>query len=136
MDGLIVLDKPVGLTSAKALYRVRKATGQRKSGHAGALDPLASGVLLLCMGQATKLVEALMDQPKVYRATARLDLTSLGFDAEGEATPVNVPHPPDGAAVERRPSARGESERPSADMDRDGGVPARGGRDIPRPRRR
>jgi tRNA pseudouridine55 synthase len=101
MDGLIILDKPVGLTSAKALYRVRKITGERKSGHAGSLDPMASGVLLLCMGKATKLVEAIMEQPKVYRATARLDLTSPGFDAEGEATSVEVPDAPDGDAVAR-----------------------------------
>ena len=63
MDGLINLHKPPGLTSAQALYRVRKITGVRKSGHAGTLDPAAEGVLVLCLGRATKLVEALMDQP-------------------------------------------------------------------------
>ena len=63
LDGIINLDKPAGISSAKALYRVRDITGQRKSGHSGTLDPGASGVLVLCMGRATKLVESIMDQP-------------------------------------------------------------------------
>lgn len=88
LDGLIVLDKPVGITSAKALYRVRKVTGQRKSGHAGTLDPAASGVLLLCLGRATKLVERLMNLPKEYRARARLDATSASFDSDRPLLPV------------------------------------------------
>lgn len=99
MDGVINLCKPVGLTSARALYRVRKLTGQRKSGHAGTLDPAASGVLVLCLGRATKLVEALMDQPKVYRTTARLDLTSASFDADSATTPVPVAIPPTAAQI-------------------------------------
>lgn len=90
VDGIINLDKPVGVTSAKALYRVRRITGQRKSGHAGTLDPAAEGVLLLCMGRGTKLVESLMDQPKVYRAIGRLDLTSESYDSESETTAVDV----------------------------------------------
>jgi len=94
MDGIINLYKPLGLTSAKAVYWVRAMTGQRKSGHAGSLDPLAEGVLLICLGRATRLVEALMDQPKVYRTVARLDVTSDGFDMERPLTPVHVPTPP------------------------------------------
>ena len=65
IDGLINFRKPTGITSAKALYAVRKVVGQRKSGHAGTLDPAADGVLVLCLGQATKLTESVMDQPKV-----------------------------------------------------------------------
>ena len=99
MDGIINLDKPVGITSAKALYKVRKITGVRKSGHAGTLDPNASGVLVLCLGKATKLVERLMDQPKVYRAKVRLDMTSASYDAEKETTPVEVAAPPSLEAV-------------------------------------
>ncbi|MBI4716926.1 MAG: tRNA pseudouridine(55) synthase TruB [Planctomycetes bacterium] len=95
MDGLINLNKPRGITSAKALYRVRSLCGQRKSGHAGTLDPAADGVLVLCLGRATRLVERIMDQPKVYRATARLDVTSESFDADRPLVPV---------AVERVPS--------------------------------
>jgi tRNA pseudouridine55 synthase len=95
MDGLINLYKPTGLTSAKALYRARKITGVRKSGHAGTLDPAAEGVLLLCLGKGTKLVERLMDQPKVYRATARLDVTSASYDSEGPLEAVSVATVPD-----------------------------------------
>lgn len=94
MDGLINLNKPGGITSAKALYRVRKLTGQRKSGHAGTLDPAAEGVLLLCLGKATKLVERIMDLPKVYRAAARLDVTSESFDSDRPLIPCHVERPP------------------------------------------
>jgi tRNA pseudouridine55 synthase len=82
MDGIINVYKPLGLTSARTLDHVRRITGQRKSGYAGTLDPAAEGVLVVCLGRATKLVEWLLDQPKVYRATARLDLVSPGFDSE------------------------------------------------------
>lgn len=95
MDGIINFYKPLGLTSAKALDGVRRIIGPCKSGHAGALDPLADGVLVLCLGRATKLVEALMDQPKLYRAVAALDITSPSFDAEQVATSVPVECPPD-----------------------------------------
>ena len=90
LHGIINLNKPTGITSAKALYRVRSITRQRKSGHAGTLDPGASGVLVLCLGGATKLVESIMDQPKVYRATARLDVTSESLDADRPLEPVEV----------------------------------------------
>jgi tRNA pseudouridine55 synthase len=76
------------------LERARDVLGQRKSGHAGALDPLADGVLVICLGAATKLVESFMDQPKVYRATALLDVTSECFDLERPTTPVAVSEPP------------------------------------------
>lgn len=99
MDGLINFNKPVGITSAKALYRVRAITRQRKSGHAGTLDPAASGVLLLCLGKGTKLVERLMDQPKVYRTTARLDVTSESFDSDRPLILVPVAAPPEREAV-------------------------------------
>ena len=99
MDGLVNLNKPVGITSAKALYRVRKITRVRKSGHAGTLDPAADGVLILCLGKATRLVEALMDQPKVYRAAARLDVTSESFDSDRPLVEVAVAAPPDEDAL-------------------------------------
>ncbi|MFQ5591630.1 MAG: tRNA pseudouridine(55) synthase TruB [Phycisphaerae bacterium] len=90
MDGVINLHKPPRITSAQALYSVRSITGQRKSGHAGTLDPAATGVLVLCMGKATKLVEAIMDLPKVYRATARLDVTSQSFDSDRPLIPLEI----------------------------------------------
>jgi len=99
MNGIINLNKPTGITSAKALYRVRKITRVRKSGHAGTLDPGASGVLVLCLGKATKLVESLMDQPKVYRTTARLDVTSESLDSDRPLVEVPVAEPPTHEAV-------------------------------------
>jgi tRNA pseudouridine55 synthase len=99
MDGIINLNKPIGITSAKALYRVRRITRVRKSGHAGALDPAADGVLLLCLGKATKLVEKLMDQPKVYRAVARLDVTSESFDSDRPLIEVPAAVPPEEDAL-------------------------------------
>ena len=90
LDGVINFNKPTGITSAKALYRVRSLTHQRKSGHAGTLDPGASGVLVLCLGKATKLVESIMDQPKLYRATARLDVTSESLDTDRPLVSVEV----------------------------------------------
>jgi tRNA pseudouridine55 synthase len=95
MDGILNLFKSTGISSARALHRVRRLLSQRKSGHAGTLDPLAEGVLLICVGRGTKLVEALMDQPKVYRATAALDVTSVSFDRETPPIAVPVPQPPD-----------------------------------------
>ena len=95
LDGTLNLYKATGISSARALHRVRKLLGQRKSGHAGTLDPLADGVLIICLGRATRLVELLMDQPKVYRAVAALDVTSPSFDAETTPMPVPVAHPPD-----------------------------------------
>lgn len=99
MNGFINLNKPTGVSSARALDRVRRITRERRSGHAGALDPAADGVLVICLGSARKLVEAWMDQPKVYRAEIRLDATSPGFDSEGELTPVEIAAPPLRAGV-------------------------------------
>lgn len=90
VDGVLILDKPLGMTSTQALYRVRRILGQQKSGHAGTLDPLATGVLLICLGKGTKLVEQIMHLPKVYRAAARLDVTNPGYDCERELIPVPV----------------------------------------------
>lgn len=93
-DGLLNLNKPVGITSASALYRVRRLTGLRRSGHAGTLDPGAGGVLLICFGKATRRVEALMALPKVYEAAGRLDVTSLSLDSDSPHIPVPVQRPP------------------------------------------
>lgn len=127
MDGIINFNKPVGITSAKALYKVRAITGQRKSGHAGTLDPGASGVLVLCMGRATKLVERIMDQPKVYRAAARLDVTSESFDADRPLLPVPVARTPTGDVLRSALlSLEGAIEQIPPDISavKVGGVPA------------
>ncbi len=86
--GLVNLCKPVGASSAKYVYRLRPIFGIRKVGHAGTLDPFADGVLLGCVGKATKLVERLMSLPKHYRTTIRLGVTNQTYDTEQPFEPV------------------------------------------------
>ncbi|MFM9958521.1 MAG: tRNA pseudouridine synthase B [Phycisphaerales bacterium] len=82
LNGLLVIDKPYGWTSAKAVAFARRATGGAKVGHAGTLDPLATGVLILCIGKATRMVESLMNSDKGYDATVDLSRTSESHDLE------------------------------------------------------
>lgn len=84
--GVLNINKPGGMTSHDVVARVRKITGQKKVGHAGTLDPLATGVLLLCLGQATRVVEYLAASDKVYRARLRLGISTDTYDAEGQIT--------------------------------------------------
>jgi tRNA pseudouridine55 synthase len=100
MDGILNADKPRGLTSHDVVDRVRSVAGTRRVGHAGTLDPMATGVLLVCVGRATRVAEYLMASPKTYRARVRLGVTTDTYDAEGtvvEERPVDV----DRRAVER-----------------------------------
>lgn len=82
--GLLVVDKPAGITSHGVVARARKALGTRKIGHAGTLDPMATGVLVLGVGRATRLLGHLMLTEKTYEATMRLGVTTTTDDAEGE----------------------------------------------------
>ena len=82
--GLLHIDKPGGLTSHDVVNRVRRIAGQRRVGHAGTLDPLATGSLLLCLGTATRLIEYLVGRAKVYVAAVRLGQTTDSYDADGE----------------------------------------------------
>jgi tRNA pseudouridine55 synthase len=82
--GLIVVDKPIGPSSHRVVSLVRKGTGARKVGHAGTLDPRASGVLVLCLGSATRLSEYLSMSSKQYEAVVRFGTATRTFDAEGE----------------------------------------------------
>jgi tRNA pseudouridine55 synthase len=82
--GVLNVDKPPGMTSHDVVASIRKMARQRKVGHAGTLDPMATGVLLVCLGQATRVSEYLMRSPKVYRATVRLGISTTTDDAEGE----------------------------------------------------
>ena len=91
ISGLLNINKPKGITSHDVVARVRKLTGQRKVGHAGTLDPMATGVLLLCLGQATRLIEYLMAGRKQYRATICFGVTTDTLDAEGQVTATNDP---------------------------------------------
>ncbi len=84
LDGLLVLHKPSGPTSAGCLNSIKKALGQGKIGHAGTLDPLAEGVLLVLLGQGTKLAGYLTSGDKVYTGAMRLGITTDTYDTEGK----------------------------------------------------
>ncbi|MDR9432784.1 MAG: tRNA pseudouridine(55) synthase TruB [Spiribacter sp.] len=83
VDGILLLDKPAGITSNRALRRVSQALDARKAGHTGSLDPLATGLLVLCFGEATKVSSWLLDANKTYTATAQLGVITESADADG-----------------------------------------------------
>jgi tRNA pseudouridine55 synthase len=91
VDGILLLDKPLGLSSNAALQAVKRLYEADKAGHTGSLDPLATGLLPICLGQATKLSGYLLDADKRYRARARLGIRTSTGDAEGEAVASSDP---------------------------------------------
>ncbi|HET7397139.1 MAG TPA: tRNA pseudouridine(55) synthase TruB [Intrasporangium sp.] len=86
VDGLLIVDKPAGWTSHDVVARVRRLCGTRRVGHAGTLDPMATGVLVLGVDKGTKLLTFLVGSDKAYAATIRLGQATVTDDAEGEAT--------------------------------------------------
>jgi tRNA pseudouridine55 synthase len=84
VHGVLLLDKPLGLSSNDALVRAKRLLRANKAGHTGTLDPLATGLLPLCFGEATKFSQDLLDADKTYEATVRLGATTSTGDAEGE----------------------------------------------------
>ncbi len=88
VDGVLLFDKPAGMTSNAALQTVRRLYGAAKAGHTGTLDPLATGLLPLCFGEATKFAGELLDADKSYRATIRLGIVTDTADAEGRVLAV------------------------------------------------
>ena len=86
MQGFLIVDKPAGVTSFSIVALVRRLTGVRRVGHAGTLDPLASGVLPVAIGHATRLIEYLDDELKTYIASVRFGIETDTYDAEGEVT--------------------------------------------------
>ena len=84
VHGVLILNKPPGLSSNQALQRARHLFNANRAGHTGALDPLATGVLPLCFGEATKFSQHLLDADKAYRSTFRLGINTSTLDAEGE----------------------------------------------------
>lgn len=86
IDGVLLLDKPSGLTSNAALQRVKRLLGAAKAGHVGTLDPLASGLLPVCLGEATKFSGQMLAADKTYEADVLLGATSTTGDIEGEIT--------------------------------------------------
>ena len=86
ISGWIALDKPFDMTSTQAVSRVRRLFDAQKAGHAGTLDPLATGILPIALGEATKTVPFLMEADKAYRFTIEWGRSTASFDAEGETT--------------------------------------------------
>ncbi len=112
MDGIFNIDKAEGMTSHDVVARVRRITGQRRAGHAGTLDPFATGVLPVVVGRATRLVEYLSDADKEYRAVLALGAVSDTYDREGTVTPSEDAVMPPAEEVEAALSRfRGEIEQ-------------------------
>ena len=86
VDGVLLLDKPIGLTSNDALQKARRLFSAAKGGHTGTLDPMATGLLPLCFGEATKFSADLLDADKTYEAVLKLGVTTDSGDAEGKVT--------------------------------------------------
>lgn len=99
LDGVLVVDKPLEMTSFGVVARVRRRAGGVRTGHAGTLDPLATGVLVLALGKATKSIERLMATDKRYRTIVDLAAFTTTDDREGERTEVPVDSPPSPEAV-------------------------------------
>ena len=82
-SGFLIIDKPIGITSNQVVREVKKATGVKKVGHAGTLDPMATGALVVAIGKVTRLIRFLQDQPKEYMATAEFGVATDTLDADG-----------------------------------------------------
>src|SRR3954451_22333337 len=122
MDGLVLVDKPAGKTSHDVTVMVKRGLRERRAGHAGTLDPFATGLLLVLVGRARRVQRFLMALPKAYVAVARLGAGSTTGDPEGEVPPPGgprggVPHrgvpPPARCGAAHRPPAP-----PPADLQR------------------
>lgn len=100
MEGFLLIDKPQGITSFGVVRAARKILQERKIGHLGTLDPLATGLIALFVGRGTKLLEFFLRSDKEYEAEIVLGATSETFDAEGEVSAVLVKHKPDRAEIE------------------------------------
>ena len=84
VHGVLLLDKPEGISSTQALAKVKWLLNAEKAGHTGTLDPFATGLLPLCFGEATKFASDLLDADKTYEATIRLGITTTTGDPEGD----------------------------------------------------
>jgi tRNA pseudouridine55 synthase len=109
MDGVLLIDKPAGITSHDVVAAVRRSLGGVRTGHAGTLDPFATGLLVVLVGRATKSQRMLMALPKRYQAVARLGAKSSTGDPEGEITetgrlPADPPALPTGEIRQRPPA--------------------------------
>jgi tRNA pseudouridine55 synthase len=141
-DGLLLLDKPAGISSAAALNRVKRLTGAKKAGHAGTLDPFATGLLICCLGRATRLSRFFLESEKRYAATLRLGVETDTQDRTGAVT-AERPVPPLDPERVRRTVAEFQGTRlqepPAFSALKHEGVPlyrlARKGRPVRKPPR-
>ena len=138
MDGALLLDKPLGMTSNRALQDAKKLLGAKKAGHGGTLDPLASGLLVILVGEGTKFAGPMLDADKEYLATVKLGVTTTTADAEGEVLeerPVQVQPDQVAAALGRFRGPIAQMPPMHSALKRDG-VPlyqlARAGRSVER----
>ena len=111
VHGVLVLDKPRGFSSNAALQKVRWLLNAEKAGHTGSLDPLATGVLPLCFGEATKFSQYLLDADKGYSTVAQLGITTTTGDAEGEVLERRAVAVDEAAIQAALPAFRGEIEQ-------------------------
>jgi len=88
IDGILLLDKPLNMTSNGALQRVKRLFNAKKAGHTGSLDPLATGMLPICFGEATKVSQFLLDSDKYYHVSVKLGIKTTTGDAEGEIVAI------------------------------------------------
>jgi tRNA pseudouridine55 synthase len=99
-DGFLIINKPLTWTSFDVVARARRLTGERRIGHAGTLDPLATGVLPLALGTATRFIEYLSDAGKTYDATVHLGVSTTTYDREGTVTATATGPLPDAGQIE------------------------------------
>jgi tRNA pseudouridine55 synthase len=140
MNGILIVDKPAGCTSHDVVQRVRKALQQRSVGHAGTLDPLATGVLVVAVGEGTKLVSHLQSDDKRYEVTIALGVETDSLDADGEVVETADVPPLDAATVEQALQpfiGRHPQEAPKLSAIKVGGTPLhrrmRRGEDVEAP---
>ncbi len=108
LHGWFIIDKPEGMTSTQVIGRVRRLTNAMKLGHGGTLDPLATGILPIALGEATKVIPFVMDATKVYRFTVRWGQATSTDDAEGEVIETSDHRPTDQEIVGILPQFTGE----------------------------
>lgn len=101
INGILLLDKPLGRSSNSALQKVRYLFNAKKAGHTGSLDPLATGVLPICFGEASKVTAYLLDSDKRYTCTAQLGVTTTTGDKEGEELQIRTVNPFNKADIEK-----------------------------------
>ena len=121
LDGILVVDKPIGPTSHDIVGLVRRLAATKRVGHGGTLDPFASGVLPVFLGRATRVVEFHLADRKAYRATVCFGASSTTDDLEGEMTPATGPAPDRARRRGRTPRVHGHDLAAAAGLLRDQG---------------